>query len=79
MMSTSPPPPCSWMAPRALRQCGAPPSSAMFNQMMAPLLPLALSGLVWDQGECNTNNPELYSCLFPAFIKELRVQLQPCS
>ena len=63
-----------WMTPRALRQCGAPPSSAMFNQMMAPLLPLALSGLVWDQGECNTNNPELYSCLFPAFIKELRVQ-----
>lgn len=63
-----------WMTPQALSKCGAPPSSGMFNQMMAPLRPLALSGLVWDQGECNTRNPVLYSCLLPAAIVDWRMQ-----
>ena len=48
--------------------------AALFNAMIAPLTPLALRGVVWYQGESNTDRERapLYATLFPALIKDWR-------
>jgi len=46
-----------------------------FNAMIAPLAPFAIRGVIWYQGEANTNNAHdagLYAKLFPAMIKDWR-------
>ncbi len=46
--------------------------SALFNGMIAPLIPYTIKGVIWYQGEANISQPELYKKLFPAMIKSWR-------
>jgi sialate O-acetylesterase len=46
--------------------------TALYNAMIAPVLPLKLKGFLWYQGESNTTKPETYNTLLPALIKDWR-------
>ena len=46
--------------------------AALFNAMIAPLVPYAIKGFIWYQGEANVGNAELYSRMFPAMINGWR-------
>lgn len=46
----------------------------LYNGMIAPLIPFAMRGVIWYQGEGNAGNPELYARLFPAMIRDWREQ-----
>jgi sialate O-acetylesterase len=46
--------------------------SALYNGMIAPLVPFAIKGFVWYQGEANTNNAAEYAQLQPALIADWR-------
>ena len=48
--------------------------TALYNAMVAPVLPLKVKGFVWYQGESNTGNPEPYNALLPALIKDWRAR-----
>lgn len=52
-------------------------STTLFNAMIHPLLPYAVKGSLWYQGESNTNSPELalnYRKLLPALIADWRAR-----
>ena len=49
---------------------GAP--CALFNGMIAPLVPYAMRGAIWYQGESNADLPQQYRTLFPAMIRDWR-------
>lgn len=44
----------------------------LFNAMLNPLIPYAIRGVLWYQGEHNIARAEEYGSLFPAFIKDMR-------
>ena len=44
----------------------------LYNGMIAPLLPYAIRGVIWYQGESNVGNPQQYAILFPTLIKDWR-------
>lgn len=44
------------------------------NGMIAPLVPLALTGAIWYQGEANTTRVEQYRKLLPTLIQDWRAQ-----
>ena len=46
--------------------------TALFNGMIAPLIPFALKGVIWYQGENNTGRADQYRTLFPALITDWR-------
>lgn len=46
--------------------------TALYNAMIAPVLPMKIKGIVWYQGESNTGNPEPYNALLPALIRDWR-------
>jgi sialate O-acetylesterase len=46
--------------------------SALHNGMIAPLLPFALRGAIWYQGESNSGQPSPYQKLLPAMIHDWR-------
>ncbi|MBS1757880.1 MAG: sialate O-acetylesterase [Bacteroidetes bacterium] len=46
--------------------------TVLFNGMIAPLIPLAIRGVIWYQGESNTDSPIEYRSLFPAMITDWR-------
>jgi sialate O-acetylesterase len=46
--------------------------SVLFNGMIAPLTKYGIRGVIWYQGESNTDNPVQYRSLFPAMIKGWR-------
>ncbi len=46
--------------------------TALYNGMIAPLIPYSVKGVLWYQGETNTGNPEAYKTLFPLMIKNWR-------
>ena len=51
--------------------------SALYNGMIQPLMPYALRGAIWYQGESNTRPAEratYYRTLFPAMIADWRAQ-----
>ena len=48
------------------------PPSGLYNGMIAPLLPYAIRGATWYQGEANAGNGKGYRTLFPAMIKNWR-------
>jgi len=48
--------------------------TALFNSMIHPLIPYAIKGVLWYQGESNRNEPELYKKLFPAMVKDWRTR-----
>jgi len=46
--------------------------AALYNGMIAPLIPYAIRGAIWYQGESNTTNAYAYRTLFPAMIRSWR-------
>jgi len=46
--------------------------TALYNGMIAPLIPYAIKGAIWYQGESNVGDAELYKSVFPAMIKNWR-------
>ncbi|NQV34628.1 MAG: 9-O-acetylesterase [Phycisphaeraceae bacterium] len=46
--------------------------SVLFNGMIAPLTKYSIRGVIWYQGESNTDRPMQYRSLFPAMIKAWR-------
>lgn len=47
-------------------------ASAIFNQMIHPLIPFSIRGAIWYQGESNRDRAEQYVELFPAMIGDWR-------
>lgn len=43
-----------------------------FEAGIAPLVHLPIKGVIWYQGESNTNNPELYAHIFPELVQSWR-------
>ncbi len=48
--------------------------AALYHGMIAPLIPYALRGAIWYQGESNADRPEQYQKLFPAMIRDWRTR-----
>lgn len=46
----------------------------LWNAMIAPLVPYAMRGVIWYQGESNAGRAEQYRTLFPAMIGAWRAQ-----
>ncbi len=46
--------------------------TALYNAMVSPLVPYSIRGVIWYQGESNTDNPKLYRQLFPLLIENWR-------
>ncbi len=46
--------------------------SVLYNGMIAPLIPLSITGVIWYQGESNTDRAEQYRKLLPALITNWR-------
>jgi sialate O-acetylesterase len=55
---------------------GANTATALFNGMLQPLIPFALRGVIWYQGESNASNAERYRVLFPRMIRDWREHWQ---
>ncbi len=51
-------------------------AATLWNAMLAPLGPLALSGVVWYQGESNTSRAEIYERELTALMNTWRARLQ---
>jgi sialate O-acetylesterase len=47
-------------------------ASYMYNGMIAPLIPYAIRGVIWYQGEANVGGAYQYRTLFPALIADWR-------
>jgi sialate O-acetylesterase len=47
-------------------------NSSLYNGMIAPLIPYAIRGVIWYQGESNVAQAEQYDVLFPAMIANWR-------
>jgi sialate O-acetylesterase len=43
--------------------------SSLFNGMINPLIPFAIKGAIWYQGESNVSDPALYGQIFPEMVK----------
>ena len=65
----------------ALSTVGWPPAdysqspnapTVLYNGMIAPLLPYAMRGVIWYQGESNVGRERQYRTLFPALIADWR-------
>ena len=46
--------------------------TVLYNGMIAPLVPFAIKGVVWYQGESNAERPGQYRHLLPALIEDWR-------
>ena len=46
--------------------------TVLYNAMIAPLLPYAIRGAIWYQGEANVGRERQYRALFPAMIADWR-------
>jgi sialate O-acetylesterase len=65
----------------SLKTTGWPPSdfnqdpsapTVLYNAMIAPLLPFAIRGVIWYQGESNVGRERQYRSLFPELIADWR-------
>jgi sialate O-acetylesterase len=50
--------------------------TALYNGMIAPLVPYGLRGAIWYQGESNASEPEAYRKLLPLLVDSWRVAWQ---
>jgi sialate O-acetylesterase len=46
--------------------------SSLYNGMIAPVIPYAMKGVIWYQGESNAGKSKEYQTLFPAMIADWR-------
>jgi len=60
------------MPPEPGTSSGSP--SGLYNAMIAPLVPFAIKGAIWYQGESNAPRAFEYRTLFPAMIQDWRQQ-----
>jgi sialate O-acetylesterase len=64
------------MPPPAPKAPGNPTNqrspSTLYNAMIAPLVPYAVRGAIWYQGESNAGQAYEYQILFPAMIQDWR-------
>jgi sialate O-acetylesterase len=56
----------------ALKPLAQGEASHMYNGMIAPLIPYAIRGVIWYQGEANVGAAYQYRTLFPALIADWR-------
>jgi len=61
--------PVAPIEPKKSGDCGG-----LFNGMIAPLVPYAIKGAIWYQGESNQQNAKQYQTLFPAMIADWRTR-----
>lgn len=47
-------------------------TTSLFNGMINPLIPYAIKGVIWYQGESNSNNSADYGLLFTTMIRDWR-------
>ncbi|MBN1608017.1 MAG: hypothetical protein JW940_15390 [Polyangiaceae bacterium] len=59
-----------WPPPDYRESSGAP--TVLYNGMIAPLVPYAIRGVIWYQGEANVGRERQYRTLFPALIADWR-------
>lgn len=59
-----------WPPSDLSQDAGAP--AVLYNGMIAPLLPYAIRGVIWYQGEANVGRERQYQKLFPAMIADWR-------
>ncbi|WP_051291301.1 sialate O-acetylesterase [Pedobacter glucosidilyticus] len=50
--------------------------TALFNAMIAPLIPYGIKGVIWYQGENNASRAAQYHSLFPLLIRDWRTKWQ---
>lgn len=55
-----------------LKPLAVPASSRLYNGMLAPLVPYAIRGVIWYQGEANVAAAYQYRTLFPTMIADWR-------
>jgi sialate O-acetylesterase len=60
----------------ALGQTNPNGASLLYNGMIAPIVPFAIKGVIWYQGESNAARAKQYQTLFPALIADWRSQWQ---
>ncbi len=48
--------------------------AGLYQGMIAPLVPAAITGVIWYQAESNADWPEDYGVLFPAMIRQWRAE-----
>lgn len=58
--------------PRLPIDLSANTPTVLYNGMVSPLIPYAIRGVIWYQGESNVGNPKLYKKLFPLLIENWR-------
>lgn len=58
--------------PEQSRPFGSNTPAALYNGMIAPLVPYAIKGAIWYQGESNVGRAEQYKALFPTMIRAWR-------
>jgi sialate O-acetylesterase len=51
-------------------------ASVLYNGMLHPLIPFAIRGAIWYQGESNVTRAQQYAQLFPAMIQNWRAKWQ---
>ncbi len=63
-------------APNAPPNPGSSPNfpTTLYNGMIAPLVPYAIKGAIWYQGESNAGQAKQYRTLFPAMIADWRAK-----
>ncbi len=60
------------LIPADIKPTGPNQGTALYNGMIAPLIPYAIKGAIWYQGESNAGRAYQYRTLFPAMIKNWR-------
>ena len=70
----APPPPKPPATPEPTHPDDATLPTVLYNGMVAPLVPFAIKGVIWYQGESNAGQADLYEKLFPALITDWRKQ-----
>jgi sialate O-acetylesterase len=48
--------------------------TVLYNGMIAPIIPYAIKGAIWYQGESNQGQPKQYQTLFPLMITDWRTR-----
>jgi len=51
-------------------------ASVLYNAMIAPLVPCAIKGAIWYQGESNAGRAEQYARLLPTLIRDWRARFE---
>jgi sialate O-acetylesterase len=60
------------LLPKTLQQGNQNQGTVLYNGMIAPVIPFAIKGAIWYQGESNADRAYEYRTLFPTMIKSWR-------